>query len=697
MEPGLSSMQQDVIPPWEEVEAYLRTIEPGSATDDYIDELAERVFDVPNVLQAAQALIVALDRAQSSLTQRSIALALALCAPLESTQAVDALVAAYRQGIQDPFLAPSLLEALSILALRNPLARAEIAAALLRLDLNDSRYLLIRAAKVIGWLDNAQPDAALRGKLHTFYTATDLAVQSEAYYQLGLITLSEAFLASNRAELKQRLSVAQALFVQAEMTEETRDDAALFHILVDAVVAIHTLTDESPEMVQRVLQDIERLQTHLQRINTRMWKDYRSPYTDLMAVRVLGVVDALKRAMLSANAAEDWTNLDAALIELATFHALIRSQTPVTETSSRISAAISAVADRVLSPQLGSVVIRAVGRRRLTLVVERYRLDPTHDANVASSLQALEQIAIVSETGSAGDILHNRFPQLDELTKRLNTSAEEVLENFLDAVGSNSVDRFIEKLGLPLALLPIDRPDLYGSDPAVDGAVRSLLYKLRAQLDPYPLHQWHRLVETIQEIVSFVSLVRDTVPAYTRCIEDEGKGQSASERDLQEHLFEALRIKYNRNVSYEHARIGGGRADNGLRFEECFFPIEVKHEFSSVNPQAIHEDFLTQPDIYAAATDRVAFLMVLDLRDSNAAGRADHAKKRRRAGQPADPTSLYTLEDGFWVDGLPTDPQLPHMKPKAVIVGLVPGNRPRPSSTTTYSKRPSAARKKPPS
>ena len=694
MEPGLNSMQQDAMPPWEEVEAYLRAIEPGSATDDYIDELAERIFDVPAVPQAAQALIVALDRAQSSLTRRSIALALALCAASESRQAVDALVAAYRQCIGDSFLAPALLEALGILALRNPLARAETAAALLRLDLNDSRYLLVRAAKVIGRLDNAQPEAALRDKLLTFWTATDLAVQSEAYYQFGLITLSEAFLASDRAELQQRLSVAHAAFVQAEMTEEARHDAALFHILVDAIVAIHTLSDESPDMVRRVAQDIERLQTHLQQINTRVWKDYRSPYTDLMAVRVLGVVDALKRAILSANAAEDWTNLDAALIELATLHTLIRSQTPAAETSSRINAAISTVADRVLSPQLGPVVMRAIGRRRLALIVERYRLDPAHDVNIAASLQALEQVAILSETVSAGDILHNRFPQLDELTKRLNTSAEEVLENFLDAVGSNNVDRFIEKLDLPPALLPIDRPDLYGSDPTIDGAVRSLLYKLRAQLEPYPPQQWHRLVEAIEALTSFVHLVRDNMPDYTRCTEDNGKGQGASERDLQEHLFESLRLRFNRNVSYEHTRIGGGRPDNGLRFEECFFPIEVKHEFNSIDPRAIHEDYLTQPDIYAAATDRVAFLMVLDLRDSNAAGHADHAKKRRRGGQPADHTSLYTLEDGFWVDALPPDPQLPHMKTKAVIVGLVPGNRPRPSSTTTYSERPAAARKK---
>jgi hypothetical protein len=342
-------------------------------------------------------------------------------------------------------------------------------------------------------------------------------------------------------------------------------------------------------------------------------------------------------------------------------------------------------------------VIRAVGRHRLALVVEHYRLDPAHDANIAASLQALEQVAILSETGSDNTDLHDRSPQLDELARRLNKPAIEVLQNFLDAVGSNSVDRFIEKIGFPPPALPIDRPDLYGSDPTTDGAVRSLLYKLRAHLEPYPSQQWHRLVETVEALTSFVHLVRDTMPDYTRCIQDEGKGQCASEKDLQEDLFASLRLKFNRNVSYEHARIGGGRPDSGLRFPECFFPIEVKHEFNSIDPRAIHEDFLTQPDIYAAATDRVAFLMILDLRGSNAAGHADHAKERRRHGQPADHTSLYTLEDGFWVDALPLDPQLPHMKPKAVIVGLVPGNRPRPSSTTTYSERPAAARKKRPS
>jgi hypothetical protein len=77
MDGKLNSMHESEAPSWEEVEAYLHAAEPGPGTDDYIDELTERVFEAPNTADAAQALAVALDRAQTHLTRRNAALALA--------------------------------------------------------------------------------------------------------------------------------------------------------------------------------------------------------------------------------------------------------------------------------------------------------------------------------------------------------------------------------------------------------------------------------------------------------------------------------------------------------------------------------------------------------------------------------------------------------------------------------------------
>jgi hypothetical protein len=71
--------------------------------------------------------------------------------------------------------------------------------------------------------------------------------------------------------------------------------------------------------------------------------------------------------------------------------------------------------------------------------------------------------------------------------------------------------------------------------------------------------------------------------------------------------------RWDATTLFVHCRLsnigasGGGRPDNGLRFEECFFPIEVKHEFNSIEPRAIHENYLTQTDIYEAATNGLHF------------------------------------------------------------------------------------------
>jgi hypothetical protein len=120
-------------------------------------------------------------------------------------------------------------------------------------------------------------------------------------------------------------------------------------------------------------------------------------------------------------------------------------------------------------------------------------------------------------------------------------------------------------------------------------------------------------------------------------------------------------------------------------------PVEVKAEHSDVSREHVHKSYLSQADDYATARDRIAFLMVLDLRPVNS-GR--HVKRRQMRGvsqtPPAGltPIKMYNLAESFWIDGLPVDPQIEGAKENVVVVGLAPGNRARPSSTTSYSRKP---------
>src|SRR5690348_5667982 len=137
---------QPVLPPitaadWEVLRARLHTLSAPDEIDDLIDSVRETFFASSPSVAASAYLRDALNRAGSALTIRSAALALALAASPTDSVAVDALVGMYKRFASDVFLAPVLVDALGLLALRSPLGRIELSSLRLRLHLEDNRYL----------------------------------------------------------------------------------------------------------------------------------------------------------------------------------------------------------------------------------------------------------------------------------------------------------------------------------------------------------------------------------------------------------------------------------------------------------------------------------------------------------------------------------------------------------------------------
>jgi hypothetical protein len=156
-----------------------------------------------------------------------------------------------------------------------------------------------------------------------------------------------------------------------------------------------------------------------------------------------------------------------------------------------------------------------------------------------------------------------------------------------------------------------------------------------------------RLVKVVENVLAFAHIVFDDMPAYVRCKEDGGMGQEASEHDLQHHLFSWLRQHFDHQAIYEMSRIGGGRVDTGLKFAEFDIPIEVKHEFSSIDRRHIQTHYLVQADIYAAATGHVSFLLILDLRDIHARKHRDRRSQRQRTATEEPIVAQYGWHDGL--------------------------------------------------
>jgi hypothetical protein len=661
-------------------------------TDDSIDALTNRVFAGDVSVEAIPFLIEAVGRAKSELSLRSAALALAVIAPDGTAGAADALLGAFSKMREHPFLAPALLEAIGLLAMRSPLARAQVSLLLLRLDVGDMRYLLVKAAQTIGRLDAVRPDSDLRAKLGELVAAEDPIVQAEARQQLALAELADVLLAEDRTALRVRLTSVRAAFTRAEMSEENRPDAAMFVRLLDVFLAFLGLGQDRADAARRIGELARILDHTLGSPAAQDWHGYRSDVAVLRVRRLLHITDSLQRAAEAVGWAEEWTNFAAALEELARLHAQIRAEVTGGTDTGRISAALSDVADGIFAASLGPLLARVVQQRRLARITRDYLLAHGEDS-IARGLMALERAAAAAIFAADPVLDEGVAGRLAELADAVDRSPHALLAEAIEAMHDRRMAQWAEEIGLATGPLPVERPELYGDDPAVDEVVRPLLHQIVGLIREYSPAKWARLVDVLVSLVKFAHYLRDNTFEYLVCEEDGGLGQRASEHALQQHLFEWLRIDFGRNAVYEFARTGGGRPDTGVVFPEARFPIETKHEFGSILPEHLRASFVAQPDVYATAADRVAFLMILDLRISNAASHRGRMKTARRAGQVAAPIGLYHLRNSFQVASLPNDPDVPNALNKVVVLGLIPGNRPLPSSTSTYSKRPASARK----
>jgi hypothetical protein len=287
---------------WSDAALRLRSEPPGPNTDALIDSLCEAAeTEIPS--EAAPVLVHALNVADSVFVRARTAHALSLVAPDGYIDAADALTDAWKQQSADDFLASELLYALGSLALRNMAAYAACLGVLVRIHPINSPFLLIRAAKVIGRLERERGSTGLRERLDELAKSELPAVQAEVYYQQGLLTLSDALLAPDVASLEADLRKAQLIFLRAEASEEIRDDASAFVLLLDAALELFE-TEPMGDRATRIDEKVRSLSERIGDPNARSWFGYRTPVEQMFMLRVLQIGDAL-RAMATAASETD--------------------------------------------------------------------------------------------------------------------------------------------------------------------------------------------------------------------------------------------------------------------------------------------------------------------------------------------------------------------------------------------------------
>ncbi len=668
----------------------------GDAADALIEDVLKSAsFSADGESEArSRFLSRAFALAASDLTRRDAAFALALCAPdADIAAATSSLVAGYHSLEAHVFLGPELLHALSLLAERDAGARRETVGILLRMRESGMRYLLVRAAKVAGRMEASAPTTLLCGKLEEWSEADDPAVSAEALFQLALLSLGDALRSEDLAALAVRLVEIRASFERAERSEELRVDARLYLALVDLFLSFLEM-DGTLQRDEVIAGRARRMIALVDDRRIRPWHGYASRAEEVVEYRLLSVARCFEAISAAASRMEEWTNFDASLAEVAALYTLLLLGGDE-ESAVLGGSSMRRVAEVAVSPRLGPLLTRSVSRRRFARVIENLESRGGDDGAV-TALRTLRDAAYAHEYQGAEAALPPNVAGL----LRTAVKDEQALRFFFFSlppearailVAEGAESSHDTPPATPDVALPLDHAGCYGDDPAVDETVRNVLGEARGRLAGLKRPIWNRFVEVTVFLVQSVVAIRDLAPVYTLCEEDAGLGRRAGEEHLQQDLYARLQVKFGRTTCNELQPMAGGRVDLALKFIDCEIPIEVKATLN-IEREHIRENFLKQADDYASERDRLCVLMILDLRAQN----SDRHLARRRAGrrsakgagtQRAEPpaTKIYSVRDSFWIDGLPGDPQITGPESNAVLVGLIPGNRAKPSSSTVYS------------
>lgn len=681
---------------WPRLKSHLDEAIKSSETDAFIENkiLTALPSDSSTALPT---LISALEVAKSVFVKGRISIAISLTAPSDDSDSVSALMKIIEESRHhDIFLYSRILKAMGCLAKHNHLAHAQISLILLQLQPTDSPFLLIQAAKVIGQLESHRKTMGFREILEKLSRADDLSVQSEAFQQRALLALTDALLQNNLFDLRRSLQEVYISFQKAKASEENRDDATVFVLLIDLLLEIFNIGSSNHNAVARTIAKKE--ESLREFINNPCRDSLRLDFEQLLMIRVLDIASSCRRISESTSNSEEWTNFDDALVNLASVCVLLKAKKEIEMID--LDKAFENIFPNIFVPKLGPILKRAVGRARFKKVIDNYLASKGEDS-LSQGLRYIYDSAIENEYSEleSNSINNSTLGNLRKEIEKRGEDPDFFLTDLTEALAKGDTETWLKKYDFQVNTLSIDHPELFGNDPQVDEAVRNLLIGIRERLRDYHDNKWSRLIKVCETIAVVVHQIRNELPPY--CLSDQapsgkkgGKGQHADEHDLQNDLIRYLKSFFGNHVSYEPTRIAGGRSDLSISFEDCEFPIEVKAEYRCVSRTHIHERYIAQPDTYASVRDRISFLMVLDLRDSNSGQTVkQRAYKQKpdaqKTSKNASTYSLYSLRESFYVDGLSVDPQISDAQSKAVVVCLVPGNRPRPSWLTNYSRKPS--------
>lgn len=516
-------------------------------------------------------------------------------------------------------------------------------------DNADAAYLPVKAIKLLGRCYDYEPgNYSIKQKVENLTLHKNLAVSAEAYFNLGVFHLYDAFLASDSESLQGFLEKAREAFFQAQSAEDNRSDAVLFATIIDCyLLGLKQPKANSDELLAK----LKAAESVLSERLTAIPGDLPTKQTDVE----LGLVRLISQL-------QRWTNhvarfpaqpLELSLFSLAQAYADISEAQYDTELARLAGVATQ---KHVMLPSIFSPFVKS---REITSRIKAALSDQNWLKMARPSEVAFYRLALDELDRETSDPKVEAAAELEKIRAAAEQEAPELAQSIEKLQKRNlSTSEIYRTLLWQL----VDEANPQYINMTAQRIVTKVTSELRGCLDrEYP--NWRELKYALIYVAHyFHRLYIADANSETEFLfaQPTGLGKTAREANLENHFYKyakwaASGIECDKQVT----NITPGRPDLAFRVGLINFPIEVKQESIEVNLDRIQKRYIAQSQSYAAAVAQVGFLFVLDV-----------TEKPLRI-------PLKDITDYCYVDSIPIPGT---KKPNCICVFIFPGNRHSPSS-----------------
>jgi hypothetical protein len=525
----------------------------------------------------------------------------------------------------------------------------------LPVDPNEIDYVAVRAVQLLGVCYDVSPQEIVAQKIKELSLSPNFEIAAEASYHLGLVKLHQAFQANNYDELRTHLQDAHISLQNAIHLRENRSDAELLTVVIHCFLEILTpgVPTRLPALVKQAEEIlIERLLLLGEAASTAEEK------AKISLIRLMLHLNEWTERLASPL---HWHNITPPMEALAETITAVRH---MEVTNRLVESAQEMMPPLVMLPYLRSQFLQVEDMR--LRVIDALN-DPDWRAEMPASTVEFfqEALALIAE--------ENSLPPKDKAAAEFETFlvAAEKIDSTLSQEGRTLLAQGHNSQTVMMQTIKrlIEHKRLWDEEALLEPA-RSIYNRLRLEL--HKVLGWTTgsiklffLESALRNIASyFVAVDRlKTSDADFLFAKPDGKGEEATERDLQDHFW--INTRTLLKVTKEPSQALPGRPDLLIHFPHGIeFPIEVKHESQDVSPANIKRRFVAQAQHYAASAHQVGFLFVLDI-------------------TPKDPSeSPKSILDNFYLAHREIQDET---TPVWVAVFIFPANRYSPSAHTRFA------------